>query len=130
MHDETRNWLKMAEYDLSTAEHMLKSGRNIYVIFMCHLTVEKLLKAVYVEVYQKTPPKTHDLILLTEKASIEFTDDVMDFIGKLNNASVVTRYPQNLSELKASYPKKVAEEYLKETKKVARWLKKDPRLSE
>lgn len=67
---------------------------------------------------------------LTEKASIEFTDDVMDFIGKLNNASVVTRYPQNLSELKASYPKKVAEEYLKETKKVARWLKKDPRLSE
>ena len=129
MDNEVQNWLKMAEYDLSTAEHMLKSNRNIYVIFMCHLVIEKLLKAIHVKVFSRTPPKTHDLILLVQRTSVTFSDEMMDFIGKLNNASVATRYPQNLSELKASYPKKVAEEYLKETKKVARWLKKDPRLS-
>lgn len=49
MYEETKNWLEMAEYDLRTATHMMKAGRNIYVIFMCHLAIEKLLKAIVVE---------------------------------------------------------------------------------
>lgn len=129
MHEETKNWLEMAEYDLKTANHMMKAGRNIYVIFMCHLAIEKLLKAIYVETAGKTPPKTHDLILLSEKSSVEFPRQMSEFVGMINNASVATRYPHDLSELKSSYPKKVAEEYLKRTKEVTRWLKKHPKLS-
>ena len=35
------NFIASAEYDLNTAEHMLKTGRYIYVIFMCHLYQRK-----------------------------------------------------------------------------------------
>jgi len=37
----TKNWIDTANYDLKTAEAMLKSRRYIYVVFMCHLAVEK-----------------------------------------------------------------------------------------
>ena len=45
MKKETKNWLDSAKYDMETAEHMFNTGRYIYTIFMCHLAVEKALKA-------------------------------------------------------------------------------------
>jgi hypothetical protein len=52
----TENWLAQVEYDLTTAEHMLQGGRYLYVIFMCHLALEKVLKALVTEETQKLPP--------------------------------------------------------------------------
>jgi HEPN domain-containing protein len=46
MRKDTKNYIKSAEYDLKTADFMLNSGRYIYVIFMCHLSLEKILKAI------------------------------------------------------------------------------------
>jgi HEPN domain-containing protein len=45
MRKDTRNWIALAEYDLETAVHMLETGRFLYVIFICHLALEKVLKA-------------------------------------------------------------------------------------
>jgi HEPN domain-containing protein len=42
---DIQNWIDSAEYDLETARHMLKTGRYLYVVFMCHLALEKTLKA-------------------------------------------------------------------------------------
>lgn len=38
-------WAEMSDYDLETAEAMLATGRYLYVAFMCHQTIEKILKA-------------------------------------------------------------------------------------
>ena len=46
MEEAVRNWVKSSEYDIRTAEALFRSGRYVYVIFMCHLAVEKILKAV------------------------------------------------------------------------------------
>ena len=69
MKEETKNWLDMVEYDLTTAKQMLKTGRFVYVIFMCHLAIEKALKAIVCEQTNKVPPKTHDLIYLIRSAA-------------------------------------------------------------
>ncbi|MCC6444603.1 MAG: HEPN domain-containing protein [Armatimonadetes bacterium] len=55
MNPETANWLESARYDLETAEHMQKSGRYIYVVFMCHLAIEKTIKALVCEETQAAP---------------------------------------------------------------------------
>jgi HEPN domain-containing protein len=59
--------MALAEYDLDTAQHMLETGRYLYVIFLCHLALEKMLKAHVTEVTQTVPVKTHDLIYLVKK---------------------------------------------------------------
>ena len=51
------NWLLCADYDLQTAEAMLSTKRYLYVVFMCHLAIEKTLKAVCAEARPRVPPK-------------------------------------------------------------------------
>lgn len=61
MKKTTQNWMASSEYDIQMAEHMQETGRYIYVVFMCHLAVEKLLKAIVAEFQAELPPKTHNL---------------------------------------------------------------------
>ena len=44
-------WFFQSDYDLETAQHMLQTGRNIYCIFMCHLSLEKALKGLYIKYF-------------------------------------------------------------------------------
>jgi HEPN domain-containing protein len=46
MNRVVRNWAATANYDLQTADAMYKAGRYLYVVFMCHLAIEKMLKAI------------------------------------------------------------------------------------
>ena len=55
-------WYFQSDYDLETAEYMLLSKRNVYCIFMCHLSLEKALKGLYVKRTNEFPPKLHNLL--------------------------------------------------------------------
>ena len=124
----TERWLVQVDYDLETAGHMVTTGRYIYAIFMCHLALEKMLKAVISEETQTLPPRTHNLIDLARRAKLAPSAEHQEFIGKLADASVATRYPEDLSELLPQYPEAVTQEYLKSTKEVIAWIRRDPRL--
>ena len=128
MKKEAKNWLDMAEYDLATAKQMLKTSRYVYVIFMCHLAIEKTLKAIVCEETDKVPPKTHDLIYLANLGKIKLSSNLLDFVGMINNAGIVTRYPEDLSELIHSYPEEIAKQYLDSTLEVVECIKQGPKL--
>lgn len=96
-------WFKQAEYDLETSEAMFLVGRYIYTVFMCHLSIEKALKGLYAKKFQKDPPKIHNLNYLAEKIELDISQDFQDFIDKLNNLSVPTRYPDELDRLLKDY---------------------------
>lgn len=103
---------------------MFKTGRYLYVIFMCHLAIEKTLKACVTEAIHGVPAKTHDLIYLVSKSGLEFSEDHLLFIGKINNASIPTRYPDDVRRMIKEYSKDIAELYLKRTEELVKWLKK------
>lgn len=54
--ERVKYWIDVAEYDYDTAKVMLKSGRRLYVAFMCHQVVEKMLKATGVQHRRKNLP--------------------------------------------------------------------------
>jgi HEPN domain-containing protein len=128
MRKDTESFLSSSEYDLTTAKNMLETGRYVYVIFMCHMALEKTLKAIVAEVTDKVPPRTHNLIYLIKLSDLHIPQDLFDFIAKINNASVVTRYPENFKKLLEAYPEDIAKEYLKNTEKVLQWLRQNERL--
>ncbi len=130
MRKDAKNFIKSAEYDLKTAEFMLGSERYIYVIFMCHLSLEKILKAIVTETTQKIPPKSHNLIYLIKLGNIKLISESFDFIAKINNASIITRYPEDFSKILEAYPKSVTEEYFCKTKEILECLKKHEMLKE
>jgi HEPN domain-containing protein len=124
MKKEVKNWLDSADYDLETAEYMFKTGRYIYTIFMCHLALEKVLKAKVEDVTGKTPPKTHDLEYLVGLAKLSLDEDMERFIAELSNLSVVTRYPTDFQRMLKDFSRERAESVLKKTKEVFQWIKK------
>lgn len=125
MKKSTLNWLKSMEYDIKTATNLLKSKRYIYVVFMCHLAIEKILKAILTEIMEEMPPYTHNLNRLLEMTEISLPTNFQIFINKINLQSVPTRYPIDFEKLSKEYNKKLSEEYVKQTKGLIKWLKEN-----
>ena len=116
-------WLKQADYDIATADAMFVSGRYFYAVFMCHLSIEKGLKALYSLVLAEIPPKTHNLLFLLSKISTRPEQELEKFIVKLNTASVATRYPDDLAKIQAAYNREITEEMISKSKDVLKWVK-------
>jgi HEPN domain-containing protein len=129
MKKTTANWLATADYDLQTAEAMLKAKRYLYVIFMCHLALEKMLKGLWAEVRPEYPPRTHDLLLLVRKLDLALPKRDLRFLGLIADASVPTRYPEDLKGLVKEYPRRTAASFLQRTRRVMKWLRRQPPLA-
>ena len=119
-----KNWLESAQYDLETAEHMLKTGRYIYTVFMCHLALEKVLKAKVEEVTDRIPPRTHDLEYLMELEKLSSDEDTERFIAEITNLSIVTRYPSDFQRMLKDFSRKRTELIWTKTKEVFQGIKK------
>jgi len=78
-------WFKQAEYDIETANIMLSGGRYIYAVFMAHLAIEKTLKGIWAFKLKEDAPKTHNLVYLYSKLSLELPEDIQKIIDKLNH---------------------------------------------
>lgn len=117
MKKATQNWLISMEYDLKTAESLFKDKRYIYVVFMCHLSIEKVFKAILSEIFQELPPYTHNLNRLLEMGNIILPDDYQSFINTINLQSVPTRYPDDFEKLSREFNRKIADNCLKKRRK-------------
>ena len=124
MEQRSIEWMDQSDYDMETAFYMYDGGRYIYAVFMCHLAIEKALKGLYYEKHHSTPPKSHNLIYLLNQMSIKPPSDHGKFIVKINEASIPTRYPENLVRLQKVYSKVVVNDILTQAKKVVSWIKK------
>ena len=117
-------WLELSKYDIKTADAMFKSRRYLYVLFTCQQAVEKMLKALVTKNIKKFPPKTHDLLKLTELSGIDVDETKKEFLSRLSFYYIETRYPQEIARISKDINKKIAHEYLKNTKELLRWLKR------
>lgn len=124
--DEKINyWVELADYDFETAEAMLNSKRYLYVGFMCHQTIEKILKALYVKTIQEIPPKIQSLSILIKKIGIE-NDIYSTFtmtLDKLETLNIEARYPTYKDELTKLLTKDYCLEIINETRILLTWIK-------
>ncbi|HVC35583.1 MAG TPA: HEPN domain-containing protein [Chloroflexota bacterium] len=128
MRADTRNWVDSAEYDWVTARELLTAGRYVYVVFFCHLAIEKLLKAHVAEVTNSLPPRTHDLVSLIRTAGLDVPGRYLQFIGTISGQSVSVRFPDEIVHTVSEYPELVVREYLRQTEEVLQWLTQHPNL--
>ena len=86
MQSKISYWIELSDYDLETADAMLKSKRYLYVGFMCHQTIEKIFKAYFSKLNPETPPFSHSLSFLAKKGKFYefFSEDQKDFIDQMN----------------------------------------------
>ena len=125
MDEKVKYWLDLSDYDFDTANAMQHSGRYLYVGFMCHQTIEKILKAYFNLNNSEPAPFTHSLSYIAKKAGIydSFTDDFKDFIDMLEPLNIESRYPSHKEKLMKGLTKERCEDILKNTKILQSWIK-------
>jgi len=119
-------WVEISEYDLETAKAVLQKKRFLYVGFMCHQAIEKILKGYYSSVLLKNPPFSHNLSALAEESGIyaEFSEEQKDFIDFLSPLNVRARYPAYKEKVIKKLDKKKCKEIFEKTKELHLWIKK------
>jgi len=94
---------------------MLDGKRFLYVGFMAHQSIEKILKAYYVTKHDETPPFSHRLSLLAKKASIyeSLSEEQKDFMDLIEPLNLEARYPSNRDLLMKSLTEERCRDILK-----------------
>lgn len=92
--DHIRYWCESARHDLETAVDIYNAGKYDWCLFVGHLALEKIIKAVYVDRNDNLiPPKSHNLVRLAELSNIEMEDEKKLSLDKINDFNLQTRYP-------------------------------------
>ncbi|MBU2446844.1 MAG: HEPN domain-containing protein [Bacteroidetes bacterium] len=100
--EQIEYWITTAENDLPVAENLFNNGHYLWCLYLGHLILEKIIKAHYVKDNRQTPPKTHDLLKLSEKTKIALTENHKLFLDEMNDYQLETRYPDYKFSLQKS----------------------------
>lgn len=116
--------IDLARYDLRAAKAMLKARQRLYVGFLCHLAIEKTLKACWAYRKRGTPPFTHDLSLLAERTglSADLDERAMVLIDFLEPMYIEGRYPtERRRTLRMLTPARCTW-LMRETQRLHKWI--------
>lgn len=107
--DEYLNyWRETAAKDINSMQTNFDAGKYDWALFIGHLSLEKILKALWVKNNEgDIPPRTHNLIRLAEEAHMQLTAEETDFLLDVNTFNLETRYP----DYKLDFYKKCTREF-------------------
>jgi len=99
-------WLKSAEKDKQTADLLFKHGHYDWSLFIWHLVLEKLLKAILLS-QGKPVILTHNLTALYQSADLELSDEERNQLTEIRTFNIEARY----DNYKLDFYKKATKKY-------------------
>lgn len=93
-----------------------------YALFFGHLTVEKLLKAVFVSKSDEPPPLTHRLTYLTEKIGLNLSPERLEMLEIITDFNLEARYPDEKFSFYQKCTRGFTETYLNKIEEIKEWL--------
>jgi HEPN domain-containing protein len=122
--EHIKYWIESADHDLDTSNTLFEAGKYDWSLFVGHLVLEKLLKAVYVQNNDnKIPPKVHNLVRLAEISNIEIDENKKIILDKISDFNIEVRYPEYKNEFYKLCTKEFAEENINKIKELYQWIK-------
>jgi len=117
-------WFEGAEYDLGVADALYQARKYPYALFMGHLALEKILKALFVQTTHNHAPHTHSLVLLASKQKVEIPTRMVKQLARFMEFYFEARYPENQKKFYKKCTASFTSEKLTEVKEVFAWLRK------
>ena len=122
--EKVQYWLDIADNDLIVADDLFKMGHWLYVAFMCHQVIEKMLKAYWTAICDDDPPYTHSHFRLLEACGLdeEINDEQATFLEFMIPMNIEARYPKYKTSVANTLSKDRAYYILDNTKQIRQWL--------
>ena len=100
-------WLTASKEDFDSAEILCQNDRYYHALFFCHLSIEKMLKAIVVKSTGAAPPLIHDLVRLAEKAGLDLSELQKNELAEITTFNIGARY----DDYKLSFRKKAKKQF-------------------
>ncbi len=119
----TRYWMDSSDKDFKTMKNLLDSGDYNWAMFLGHLVIEKLLKAVYVKVNKKHAVYGHDLLRLSSNLDLVLDSVKEEWLDQLTTFNINARYDSYKQEFYKLCTKEFAIEWASKIEELRKWLR-------
>ncbi|OQX15804.1 MAG: DNA-binding protein [Desulfobacteraceae bacterium IS3] len=117
------HWIETSCDDFKTMNELFKSESYNWALFIGHISVEKLLKALYLKLQRKHAPLIHNLYRLAELCEIELTDKYADWLDTITSFNINARYDDYRKEFYNLCTLEYTELWIARIKELRQWIK-------
>ena len=93
-----------------------------WTLFIGHISIEKLLKALYVKIHKKHAPFIHNLFRLSELCNIEISDEYSDWLDTITTFNLNARYDDYKKEFYSRCTLAYTAEWIEKIKIIRQWI--------
>lgn len=115
-------WIESAEEDFQTAEGLIRLKHYHWALFLCHIAIEKVLKANYIKIKDQYPPPIHKLVKLAQDCRLVLTEAQLDDLKEMTTFHIEARYDVIKDKLYKKATKEFTLKYFKVTKKLLNYF--------
>jgi HEPN domain-containing protein len=115
-------WRTSSDLNYSTMQNLMKSREYPWALFMGHLVIEKLIKALYVKTLQKHPLLSHDLLRLFEKTDISLPLGYDEWLDKITTFNLNARYDDYKQSFNKLCTVNFTKEWISKIEILRQWL--------
>lgn len=120
-----RYWINSSDRDYESMLKNYEVKQYTWALFIGHLTIEKLLKALYAKVNTENPypPKIHNLNILAQRCNLELDDRKTKILLTCNSFNISARYEDYKDEFYEKCTDDYTLEQINNIKEIREWLK-------
>ncbi len=116
-------WIDSSDDDFDTMVVMFDSKRYSWSMFVGHLMIEKLLKALFVKTQNDFPPFIHNLLRLAEKCDLDLNEEQKVFFVTLTAFNINSRYDDYTMSFQKTCTPEFSANWLERIKIYRSWIK-------
>lgn len=116
-------WIESSDKDFKTMLDLYQTKNNSWALFMGHLVIEKLLKALYVNNKGDYPPMIHDLRRICEKAGVEPNETEKVTLDSISRFNINARYDDYKQSFYLLCNDSFTTEWIEKIKNCRSWIK-------
>lgn len=117
------HWIKSSDKDFKTMMDLYKTKNNNWALFIGHIVIEKLLKALFVKCNNEFPPMIHDLRSLYEKAGLNPDNDQRILLDSITRFNINARYDDYKQSFRKISTDSFTKEWIEKIKECRGWIK-------
>lgn len=119
-----KHWIESSDKDFKTMIDLYNTNNNSWALFIGHLVIEKLTKALYVKRINEYPPLIHDLRRICEKIGIEIDDERRILLDSISRFNINARYDDYKQSFYRLCTDNFTNEWIEKIKDCQTWIKK------
>ena len=116
-------WQEASARDFQTATDIFNRTENhVAVLFYIHLTLEKILKALYVTRKAAHAPFSHNHLYLLKETGIDADENDRKLLSEINEFNIEARYPDEKFLIYQKATRDFTQKYIEDTGRLIQWI--------